>query len=543
MELTVFTKLINHLPYLVFWKDLQSNYLGCNEKFARVAGLNDPIEIIGKSDFDLAWKKEEAEWYRKCDRRVMDNDQPEHDIEETQQTAEGKKTVVLTSKFPLHDENGHVIGMLGFFTDITENVAKKEQLDLQKNILKTIANGVLVTTPEGIIRWVNPAVTKITGYSSTELVGSNVNIFKSGKHDARFYRDLWSKIIAGEPWHGEIINKTKDGELYIEDMTITPLRGGNGEIDVLFAVKKDISEKKELQSMLAQTHRLESIGQLAAGIAHEINTPTQYVGDNARFLRATFNDLTELLNKYREISDLLGGEYSPTTLQDKLNELAAKQTELDVDFLLEEIPHAIDQTLDGISRIESIVRSMKEFSHPGDHLPEPIDIRKEIASSVAVAQNEWKYDAEVEIEINEDDELKKLECIVGDFKQVILNIVVNAAQAIKEKNKKYQDSGKGKIRITCCHEDGCAVIRISDTGIGIPEVNISKIYDPFFTTKKLGEGTGQGLNIVYHSITKRLNGTIQCESQEGVGTLFTIRLPLKKSDEPDGNILTSHLSD
>ena len=174
-----------------------------------------------------------------------------------------------------------------------------------------------------------------------------------------------SKTTKGAVWHGEIINKKKDGSLYTEDMTITPLRGDNGEIDNLIAVKMDISEKKELENMLTQSYRLESIGRLAAGIAHEINTPTQYVGDNTAFLQSSFEDLSEILGRYQDIVDAIKSSNEKTVLEDKLKKLNQAQEELDLEYLLDEIPRAFKQTMDGINRIVTVVRSMKEFSHPG----------------------------------------------------------------------------------------------------------------------------------------------------------------------------------
>ncbi len=527
MDRQVLRLLIDNLSYFVFWKDLQSNYLGCNKAFARVAGLENPEDIAGKSDYDLAWTKEEAECYCEYDRKVMDNDQPEINLEETQQTADGLKTIISTSKLPIHDKNGNVTGILGFYTDISESVTKREQINLQQSILNTIPNGVIVTTPDGTIHWANPAICNTTGYAYNELIDSNVNIFKSGVHDQRFYQDIWSKVMSGEIWHGEVINRKKDGSLYTEEMIITPLKGEGEEIDFFISVKMDITEKKQLHDMLTQAQRLESIGQLAAGIAHEINTPTQYVGDNTSFLKESFGDLKNIIENYQEIISKIREKKEDDALHEIIKKLNQKEDDLDLDSLLYEIPHALVQMQEGIERIQSIVKSMKEFSHPGSDSAEPVNLSDVIKSTVSIARNEWKYYSEMEIDIDNDDQLKTVPCFAGEIKQALLNIIVNAAQAIESKIERMDDEQKGLIRITAKQEHGYAVIKISDTGIGIAADQISKIFDPFFTTKKVGKGTGQGLNIAYNSIMKKHNGFIKCESEEGKGATFTIKLPLK----------------
>ena len=213
-------------------------------------------------------------------------------------------------------------------------------------------------------------------------------------------------------------------------------------------------------------------------------------------------------------------------LEDEVSQLKLIIEELDIEFLLDEIPGAIEQMLDGIDRIGTIVKSMKEFSHPGNELAEPVDILLAIESTVAVARNEWKYDANVEVFIDDASALKGVPCLAGEFKQAILNIIINAAHAIKEKREKTNEESKGLIRITGKCDKGFAEIKIFDTGIGMSEDTITKVFDPFFTTKAVGQGTGQGLNIAHYSIVKRHNGSLDCDSKEGIGTTFTIRLPL-----------------
>ncbi len=275
----------------------------------------------------------------------------------------------------------------------------------------------------------------------------------------------------------------------------------------------DITQRKQLEMELAQAHKLESIGQLAAGIAHEINTPTQFIGDNLRFLEAELPALMEAVSRLREAIDR-----GDVRIDDDLRRAFL---ELDIEFLADEVPGAISQALDGVERVTRIVRAMKEFSHPSRGMA-PVDLNHAIESTVTVARNEWKYVADLELDLDPD--LPAVQCIGGDINQVILNMVVNAAHAIGDV---VGDSGeKGRIRIATRRDGDHVEIRISDTGCGIPEEIRDRIFDPFFTTKEVGRGTGQGLAIAHNVVVKKHGGTIDCQSTVGRGTTFIIRLPL-----------------
>lgn len=283
-------------------------------------------------------------------------------------------------------------------------------------------------------------------------------------------------------------------------------------------VVNDITERRELERQLQQAQKLESIGQLAAGIAHEINTPTQFVTDNTMFLRDAFADLGKVIEKNGELLDACrSGAVSPEIV----NQAAAVVRDADAEYLLAEIPNAIEQTLDGTRRISKIVQSMKDFSHPGTNKKQPSDLNRTIQSTIVVAQNEWKYVAELETDFDAD--LPLVPCFIGEFNQVILNIIVNAAHAIAEVAE--NPGGKGKIRVTTRRDGEWAEVAVSDTGPGIPEKYRKKIFDPFFTTKEVGKGTGQGLAIA-HRVVKNHSGTLTFETEIGKGTTFFIRLPL-----------------
>ncbi len=283
--------------------------------------------------------------------------------------------------------------------------------------------------------------------------------------------------------------------------------------------------QKNLQSQLLQSQRLESIGQLAAGIAHEINTPIQYVGDNTRFLQDSVQDLLKIVESHVALLDPDQGQRS---WAERRAEVEATLRDCDVEFLREEIPKAIEQTLEGVGRVAKIVRSMKEFSHPGGDTKQPADLNQAIETTITVARNEWKYVANMVTDL--DAALPPVPCLLGDFNQVILNTIINAAHAIANKVDRTRGE-KGTITVSTRPDGAWVEIRISDTGTGIPEEIRSKVFDPFFTTKEVGKGTGQGLAIARATVVNKHGGDIRLESEVGQGTTFIIRLPLETKPE------------
>jgi signal transduction histidine kinase len=292
---------------------------------------------------------------------------------------------------------------------------------------------------------------------------------------------------------------------------------------------EDTTERLRLERELTQAQKLESIGQLAAGIAHEINTPTQFIGDNVRFLQDSFGDVNMLLGKYRTLLDSCRiGPVQPQVL----TEIETLMEKADIEYLVEEIPKAIQQSLEGIERVAKIVRAMKEFAHPGTEGKTLVHLNKAIESTVTVARNEWKYVADMVTDF--DPTLPDVPLLLGDFNQVVLNLIVNAAHAIADVVRLTPDT-KGTITISTHRQGEWAEVRITDTGTGIPESVRGKVFDPFFTTKGVGKGTGQGLAISRSVIVEKHGGSITFDTVIGQGTTFIIRLPLQSRDkEPAG---------
>lgn len=319
----------------------------------------------------------------------------------------------------------------------------------------------------------------------------------------------------------------KDGSWRTLESHAGTIRNALGEIESILVVARDITERKRVeqerertQLQLHHAQKLESSGRLAAGIAHEINTPIQYIGDNTRFLQDSFAELNTLLTGYEELADSAANGSIDPMLMDRVSKMARH---IDVKYLVSEIPKAIVQSLEGIERVSQIVCAMKQFSHPGTEEKVAIDINQAIESTLTVARNEWKYIADLVTDF--DRSLPLIPCLPGEFNQVILNLVVNAAHAVSDVVGDGS-RGKGIIRVTTRNDGNWVEVRIQDTGSGIPQSIRSRIFEPFFTTKPFGKGTGQGLAITHSVIVERHRGELTFESEEGNGTTFIIRLPI-----------------
>jgi PAS domain S-box-containing protein len=482
--------------------------------------------VLGLTDFDLFPKEVAAQCYAD-DMRVIRTGQPVLNREELLINHDGQQRWVLTSKLPLRDEKDQIVGLVGMGLDISERRRAERQLRQLFQAVEQSPDTVMITDPNGRIEYVNPKFCETTGYHADEVQGKNPRLLKSGINPPQFYSDLWRSISNGRQWHGELCNKKRSGELFWEAATISPIKGQTGDIAGFLAIKRDITEQKRadkeralMEVQLRQAQKLEAIGQLAAGIAHEINTPTQYVGDNTRFFQESFKSINPMLGMYQE---LLQGARNNTLTPETLARAEQILKDSDLPYLLEQIPTAINETLEGVERVTKIVRAMKEFSHPGNQQRANADLNRAIETTVTVARNEWKYVAEVKLDL--DPALPMVPCYVGQFNQAILNLVINSSHAIADVVKQ-SPGAKGTITIRTRRDGDHVEVRVSDTGTGIPEAIRPRVFEPFFTTKDVGQGTGQGLTIVYSSVVKKHGGTIGFESEVGKGTTFILRLPL-----------------
>jgi PAS domain S-box-containing protein len=439
----------------------------------------------------------------------------------------GDLVLLETSLMIVYDRAGCVSGLRGVDRDITERRRDEQRLRQLFQAVEQSPDSVIITDPSGRIEYVNPKFCEITGYPADEVRGKNPRFLKSGAIPPALYHDLWRRIGSGLQWHGEFCNKKRNGEIFWEAASISPIKGQTGEIEGFLGIKRDITGQKRadqeralMEIQLRQAQKLEAIGQLAAGIAHEINTPMQYVGDNARFLKDSFRGLVPIFETHEE---LLRAAKSNSLTPELFARAEGVLEGSDLAYYREQIPAAIDETLEGVERVTKIVRAMKEFSHPGGHERSNADLNRAIETTVTVARNEWKYVADLKLDL--DPALPLVPCYVGEFNQAVLNLIINAAHAIGDVVKAHPGT-KGTITIRTRLDDGHVEVRVIDTGTGIPEVIRPRIFEPFFTTKEVGKGTGQGLTIVYSAVVKKHGGAVSVESEVGKGTTFILRLPL-----------------
>ena len=292
-------------------------------------------------------------------------------------------------------------------------------------------------------------------------------------------------------------------------------------------LRAEIAERKRMETELARAQRLESIGRLAAGIAHEINTPIQYIGDNLRFMERALADLRGLIDASGR---LLRGVKEGAIAGGLVAEVEAAVRQVGSDDLTEELPKAVREALEGVQSVARTVRAMKAFAQAEGEQKTPIDVGQSIENAIIVCRNEWKNVADVATDFEPD--LPLIPCVPGQFNEVVLNLLRNAAQAIAEA---VAAAGvpKGRITVRARRDAGHVEIRVEDTGIGIPEEIRSRVFDPFFTTRPVGQGTGQGLAVAHAIVVQGHGGTITFDTQTGRGTTFVIRLPLaQKAGEP-----------
>ncbi|HEX9010869.1 MAG TPA: PAS domain S-box protein [Holophagaceae bacterium] len=413
--------------------------------------------------------------------------------------------------------------------EITDRKVAEERLRHSENLFRLIAEnaedliGLADFSGHGL--YFSPSHETVLGYRVDELKGMAPLAFLHPEDRDEVARSMRSMDEGGRTSiRKEVRLRCKNGTLKTFEAHFAVIsEGGDGQRQIL-VVARDITSRLEaerarqrMEVELRQAQKLESIGQLAAGIAHEINTPTQYIGDNTRFI---LESLADLFRAVDATASLLKGPMPPS--EGSLTAVQKALAEADLDYLREELPKAAEQSLEGVARVSKIVGAMKEFSHPGSEEKTLADLNRAIESTATISRNEWKYVADLEMEL--DPGLPPVPCHPGEINQVVLNLLVNAAHAIGEVVK--GSGGKGRIGIRTRREEGWALIQVEDTGTGIPESIRSRIFDPFFTTKGVGKGSGQGLAIAHSVVVDKHGGTIEFVSEPGQGTVFMVRLPL-----------------
>lgn len=435
---------------------------------------------------------------------------------------------VLGQAVALKNAQGRAVGSLVTLTDITR--IKESEL-VQSRLtaaIEQVPEMIMISDSDGVIQYVNSAFVRTTGYSKDEIINNSSSLLKSGEHDTVFYKELWDTLLLGDVWFGRIVNKRKNGERYTQESTIGPIRNDDGEFIGYVSISRDVSDQLVIESRLRQSQKLESIGELAAGIAHEINTPTQYVASNLQFFEDAFKTYIGLSERCGNMLDFIAKSDISGDM-DTLKELAENVMDREeIEYLNEDVPSALGESSAGLKRISEIVQSIKQLAHPGEMAKGYWSLNEIVTNAVMVSTSEWKYCAEIQYELDEG--LPEVYCLKGEIGQVVLNLIVNAAHAIDAAG--MDEGEQGVITVRTLAEDECVVLEISDTGSGIPDDIKERIFDPFFTTKEVGKGTGQGLAIAHNVVTNLHSGSLEVTSQLGEGSTFRIMLPFadKASD-------------
>lgn len=387
----------------------------------------------------------------------------------------------------------------------------------EKDIVEHLADGLIILDQDGHIDSINSMGLKMFGYENQSLDGCQIQQLMPTLNFQHLSKQGKDAQNLGQNFVVEGIKRNK--KHFPIEVNFSAMSMQLGDKNLFNCVIRDISQRVQLEGQLRQAQKLESIGQLAAGIAHEINTPTQYVSDNTTFLKNASQTCLSIISAAQTFLN----SKNDTEQQQNIETLRSLIEDGDIDFISEEMPLAIEQSLEGLQRITKIVGAMKSFSHSSDDSMQQVDINEAIESTIIVARSEWRYVAELETKFQQ--ELPLVMCLRDGLNQVILNFIVNAAHAIEARYGK-NETQTGLITITTKQEQDKVVIVISDNGTGMSEEIQKRIFDPFFTTKGVGKGTGQGLSLAYSVIVETHQGNILVESTPDIGTSFKIILPI-----------------
>lgn len=528
-QLLILSRAVEQNPTSVVITNVKGKIEYVNPKFCQLTGYSFD-EVIGKNPRVLKSGETRREEYKKLWNTIKTGGEWRGELHNKKKN--GKLFWETASISAIKNTDGVITHYLAVKEDITERkrIEKvlEESYEQTEQLLSCISSILIgVDRNDEITRW-NTSAEDTFNIKAKDAIGKQFR-------DCGIQWD-WAAVLEGlsdgmddaEPIRIDNVRFTrkdaKDGFLGI---TISPIAEAGMEQAGYLLMAADITERRILEGQLTQAQKLESIGQLAAGIAHEINTPIQYIGDNTRFLKVA---LDKLRNTFLKHNELLATVKQNAVTDQLIAEVEAEIDKNKIEYILEQIPQAIEDSLDGIKRVSKIVKAMKEFSHPGSDEKTPIDLNRTLESTITVCRNEWKYHANMEQ--NFDPELPLVPCLPGELNQVILNMLVNAAHAIADVVNDEPDK-KGVIKVSTHNRKDWAEIKISDTGAGIPKEHQNKIFDHFFTTKEVGKGTGQGLAISHNVIVEKHGGAITFVSEKGKGTTFVIRLPITASSAKD----------
>ena len=512
--------LLDAIPNPIFYKDTQGRYLGCNDSFENLFGVSKEA-IVGKTSFDIALP-EPAELYHRTDSQVLETSE-KVTFETIVTDKQGLSRDLVVTKAAFTNSDGQIAGIIGAMVDITLRKEAEEKLKTsEEKIRQTLDNigiGVSLISRDMTILEMNR---QMYNWFPNITVEQKPVCFESFHTPAKERPcdncPTLKALMNGETCEANIETHMPEGTC-VYRIVSTPIHDSRGSVMAAIEMVEDITAKQSMERELLQAQKLASIGQLAAGVAHEINNPVGFVSSNLTTLGGYHDDLNQLIRHYRALKDAVAN-LEDTSLTQPVKAMAGQietmEKDIDVDFLQTDAAELLDECREGTERIKKIVEDLKHFAHPGQDKIQDTDINQELESTLNVVNNELKYKATVTRAFGE---LPIISANPQQLNQVFVNLLVNAAQAIEK---------TGEIRIETHHVDDAVEIRISDTGCGIPEGHLAKVFDPFFTTKDVGKGTGLGLNIAFN-IIKKHRGEMLVKSRVGQGTTFIIKLPVYES--------------
>ncbi|MGD9819161.1 MAG: PAS domain S-box protein [Desulfomonilaceae bacterium] len=474
---------------LVWVKDLEGRFLKVNNFTAKAIGLPED-KIIGRTIDDLPTQNS-AFIDLENDKRVLEQRRPMH-FEEIVELADGTHTF-LSVKFPLRNAQGDLFGLGAICSDITDRKNAEMELRRLESAIDQAAEVVIITQGDGTILYVNPAFEKTTGYRREEVLGRNTRILRSADQDDDFYADLWNTITQGNVWEGRFINRRKDGKIYYEDATISPVRDSSGKIINFVAVKRDVTEHLELSNKLQQAQKMEAVGALAGGVAHD------------------FNNILQVALGYTEI--LLDNKNFPEKYRSDINKIR-----------------------ESAIRGADLVKRLMTFSRKSETKLKPLDLNRRIMELRKILERTIPKMIKIQLELAEN--LETIKADPTQMDQILMNLTVNARDAMPEggvlkfqtENISFKDSSEANRY--GLESGNYVMLKVSDNGLGIDKSDLDYIFDPFFTTKDMSHGTGLGLSVV-RGVVESHGGNISCESAPGEGTVFTIFFPAVISSETE----------
>jgi two-component system, NtrC family, sensor kinase len=520
--------LLDNIPDFIAFKDTQLRFIRINRAESELLGIEDPEKACGRTLLDF-WDSETARQIVREEKETVRSGEPLVGRIE-QVTVRDSTRWLMTTTVPVKRADGVVNQIVSVARDITGWQRTVQALETSEKSFRLLFDAIphaVWVFDAATLRFlvVNKAAVSHYGYSIEELLELKVSAIHIPEEVARFERAL-ANMGPLNPLASIWKHRTRDGSIL--DVEVTAHVFEFQRRKAILALSQDVSERKKLEAELRQAQKLESVGQLASGIAHELNTPIQYIGDNLRFIQEGFLARQQAFRRYAELLQAVeNGAVSSQLIS------LVRQTieEADLEYLKEELPKAMHQSLDGVERVATIVRAMKEFAHPGFKEKAASDLNKALTNALIVSRTETKYVADVETDFGE---LPPVMCHIADLNQVFLNLLINAADAIREVVKESKQ--RGVIRVKTRRLGNHVVIAISDTGCGIPESIRNRVFDPFFTTKPVGRGSGQGLAIARATVVDKHGGTLQFEPNGTQGTRFLICLPIEPSLGPIGEV-------